>query len=76
MEALKEAGSLQWRSLSSKTNKNNARVLREFLSIITKAIYRQDLNELRIINIIGDNSIVTKINNIFTPSYKRKYWSK
>ena len=76
MEALKEAGSLGWRSLSSEGNKTNARVLREFLSTITEVIYPQDLNELRVIRGVADNSIVTKTNNIFMPSVKRRYWSK
>ena len=55
---------------------NNARRLREFLSTIIETIYPQDLNELRIIRIVADNSIVTKINNILTPSFIRKHWLK
>ena len=76
MKALKKDGSLRWRSFSIYANQNNARRLREFLSTIIEMIYPQDLNELRIIRIAADNSIVTKINNILTPSFIRKHWLK
>ena len=42
------------------------------MSTITRAIYLQDLDELRIIRIVADNSIVTKINNILTPTFIRQ----
>ena len=76
VEALKKAGSLGFRSLSIEANQTIATVLKEFLSTIIRAIYRQDLNELRIIRIVADNSIVTKVNNILIPSFIRKHWSK
>ena len=64
VEALKKAESLGYRSFSTEANQKIARVLKEFLSTIIRTIYCQDLNELRVIRIVADNSIVTKINNI------------
>ena len=76
MEALKKAGNLGCRSLSIEVNQKIARVLREFLSKMTGVIYRQDLNKLRIIRILTDNSTVIKIINSLTRSVIGKYWSK
>lgn len=76
MGALKKAGNLGCRSLSIEVNQKIARVLREFLSKMTGVIYRQDLNKLRIIRILTDNSTVIKIINSLTRSVIGKYWSK
>ena len=76
MEALKKAGNLGCRSLSIEVNQKIARVLREFLSKMIGVIYRQDLNKLRIIRILTDNSTVIKIINSLTRSVIGKYWSK
>ena len=62
--------------MSIEANQAIARVLKEFLSTIIRAIYRQDLNEVKIIRIVAYNSIVTKVNNILTPSFIRKHWKK
>ena len=53
-----------------------ARMLREFLPTIIDVIYRQELYELRIIRIVADSSIVTKINKILMPIFIRKHLSK
>lgn len=76
MGALKKAGNLGCRSLSIEVNQKIARVLREFLSKMIGVIYRQDLNKLRIIRILTDNSTVIKIINSLTRSVIGKYWSK
>ena len=76
MEALKKVGSLGYRSLSTKMAQKLARMLREFLSTIIDVIYRQELYELRIIRIVEDSSIVTKINKILMPIFIRKHLSK
>ena len=62
--------------MTIEANQTIARVLKEFLSTTIRAIYCQDLNELRIIRTVADNSIVTKVNNILTPNFIRKDWSK
>lgn len=76
MEALKKAGNLGCRSLSIEVNQKIARVLTEFLSKMIGVIYPQDLNKLRIIRVVTDNSTVTKIINILTRSVIGKYLSK
>ena len=76
MEALKKAGNLGCRSLSIEVNQKIARVLTEFLSKMIGVIYPQDLNKLRIIRVVTDNSTVTKIINILTRSVVGKYLSK
>lgn len=76
MEALKKAGNLGCRSLSIEVNQKIARVLTEFLSKMIGVIYRQDLNKLRIIRVVTDNSTVTKIINILTRSVIGKYLSR
>lgn len=76
MGALKKAGNLGCRSLSIEVNQKIARVLRDFLSKMIGVIYRQDLNKLRIIRILTDNSTVIKIINSLTRSVIGKYWSK
>ena len=75
MKALKKAGSWGCRSLSIETNQKIARVLRVFVNNNKSNLFSR-FNKLRIIRIVADNSIVSKINNILTPSFMRKYWSK